>query len=77
MPISLYARKLAVKNWERIRNGQGNKILIDTYRVSGRSWESMINKMLQGNGMVNFYANRKKHKKETTVYFQKVTRNIK
>ena len=36
VPLSLYAMKLAIKNWERIRKTKANCILMESYRESER-----------------------------------------
>ena len=57
IPLSLWALKFAVKNWERIRMGQGNEVLIDAYKDSEVSWDSTMRSVLESNGMMNFYIN--------------------
>ena len=54
-PLSLHARKFAVKNWERIRMEQGNEILVAAYKSGDLSWDSNIKTLLESNGMLNFY----------------------
>ena len=55
IPLNIWALKFAVKNWERIRLGHGNKILIDGYKDSEVSWDAVIKSVLESNGMMNFY----------------------
>ena len=49
--LSIWAMKFAVKNWERIRLGRGNKILIDGYNNDSEvSWDASINPIPYGGG---------------------------
>ena len=57
IPLSLFATKFAIKNWERIRLGQGNEILTASYKDCDLSWDSSIKSLLDSNGMLNFYMN--------------------
>ena len=57
IPLSVWALKFSVKNWERIRLGHGNKILLDGYNDSEISWDARIKTVLESNGMMNFYVN--------------------
>ena len=58
IPLSIWAMKFAVKNWERIRLGRGNEILIDGYNNDSEvSWDARIKSALESNGMMNFYIN--------------------
>ena len=54
-PLSLCAAKFFVKNWERIRLGSGNEILIDTYKEGDICWDLSIKSLLETNGMLNYY----------------------
>ena len=54
-PLSICAAKFSVKNWERIRLGVGNEILIDAYKEGVESWDLSIKSLLESNGMLNFY----------------------
>ena len=56
-PLKLSAVKFAIKNWERIRMGKGNDILIGSYRDDDISWDANIKRLLELNGMQNFYEN--------------------
>ena len=59
-PLSLNAIKLAVKNWERIRLGNANKVLLASYRESlegSLTWISGIKNVLETNGMLCFFQN--------------------
>ena len=55
IPLSIWAAKFSVKNWERIRLGEGNEILINTYKEGNFCWDSSIKSLLETNGMLNFY----------------------
>ena len=55
IPLSVSAVKFAVKNWERIRLGNGNEILTDAYKDGELSWDLCIKSLLECNGMLNFY----------------------
>ena len=55
IPLSLWAAKFSVKNWERIRLGIGNEILITGYKEGDKSWDRSIKTLLESNGMLNFY----------------------
>ena len=54
-PLKLSAIKFAIKNWERIRIGMGNEILIGSYKDGDISWDANIKRLLELNGMQNFY----------------------
>ena len=56
-PLKLSAIKFAIKNWERIRIGMGNEILIGSYKDGDISWDANIKRLLELNGMQNFYEN--------------------
>ena len=55
IPLSISAVKFALKNWERIRLGQGNEILTDAYKDGELCWDLCIKSHLESNGMLNFY----------------------
>ena len=55
IPLSIWAAKFSVKNWERIRLGSGNEILIDVYKEGDGCWDLSIKSLLETNGMLNFY----------------------
>ena len=42
IPLSISAVKFALKNWERIRLGQGNEILTDAYKDGELCWDLCI-----------------------------------
>ena len=54
-PLSLSAIKFAIKNWERIRLEQGNKLLVNGYNDSDISWGTSIRTTLELNGMLSFF----------------------
>ena len=57
VPLTLFSTKLAVKNWERIRKGKGNSILIDVFKNSDDSWDSRVKDVLNLYHMSDFYFN--------------------
>ena len=60
VPLSLYAIKLAIKNWERIRNNRANCLLITSYKessIENLPWILNIRKVLEENGMLNHFLN--------------------
>ena len=56
-PLNLSATKFAVKNWERIRIGKGNSLLLGSYKDGESSWDMNIKQILESNGMQSFYNN--------------------
>ena len=60
VPLYLYALKFSIKNWERMRNGVGNTILLESSKITldnNISWVDGIKKNLETNGMLNFFEN--------------------
>ena len=60
IPMHLHATKFAIKNWERIKRGQANMVLLASYRDSldeNLPWTINIKSTLEKNGMLNFYVN--------------------
>ena len=57
VPLSLFSTKLCIKNWERIRKGKGNSILIDVFKHSDDSWDSHVKNVLGLYNMNSFYEN--------------------
>ena len=55
VPLTLWAKKFAVKNWERIRLGSGNEVLLEAYNKGTSSWDSSIRSLLEHNGMLSLY----------------------
>ena len=61
VPFHFESVKLATKNWERIRYGEGNAFLRDSVDDSTRNnlqWTESIRTRLTQCGMLNFYLNR-------------------
>ena len=54
-PLSLWATKYAIKNWEHIHLGHGNEILIKGYDDFDISWGTRIRATLELNGLQNFF----------------------
>ena len=57
-PLSFEARRLAIKNWERIKAGRGNPLLVDSYKDSlgeRLPWTSLIKHTLENNGFLGLY----------------------
>ena len=57
-PLSFEAMRLAIKNWERIKAGRGNPLLIDSYRdslVERLPWMSLIRHSLESRGFLGLY----------------------
>ena len=57
-PIYINAIKLGIKNWERIRMGDANSILLASYvdsSVMNLSWTAGIKRHLEGNGLLNHF----------------------
>ena len=60
IPMHIYAAKLAVNNWERIKRGQANCVLLASYRDAievNLPWLLGIKSVLERNAMLNFYLN--------------------
>ena len=57
IPLHLYASKFAIKNWERIRMGIGNEILLESCQnsVENQGWLHRIKQTLESNEMSNVY----------------------
>ena len=58
IPMHIYTAKLAVKNWERIKRGQANCVLLASYRDAievNLPWLLGITSVLERNAMLNFY----------------------
>ena len=55
IPLHIWAAKFAIKNWERIRLGSGNEILLEAYKEGAVCWDLSIKSLLETNGMLNFY----------------------
>ena len=60
VPLHLYAKKLAIKNWERIRKNMANCLLIESYKEcknENLSWVVGLKQILEVNGMSSFFLN--------------------
>ena len=60
IPLEILAKKLAVKNWERIRKQHANDLLLASYNdalVEDLPWISSIKTILESKGMLNFFIN--------------------
>ena len=60
VPLPLQAVKLAIKNWERIKQQKANMLLLASYRdatTENLMWISTIKNYLEANGMLNFFLN--------------------
>ena len=57
IPLHIYASKFAIKNWERIRMGIGNEILLESCQnsVENQGWLHRIKQTLESNEMSNVY----------------------
>ena len=55
IPLHIWVVKFAIKNFERIFLGSGNKILLEAYKEGGVCWDLSIKSPLEINGMPNFY----------------------
>ena len=65
VPLQLFAVKLAIKNWERIRHGKANALLMASYvdaTKENSQWISTIKEYLEKNGMLNLFINPYKNK---------------
>ena len=60
VPMHFYAKKFAIKNWERIKRGKANSILLASYTDSTEEnlpWTNGVKSILEKNGMLSFYLN--------------------
>jgi hypothetical protein len=58
VPIVFDAKRLSIKNWERIIRGKGNKPLLDSFKDSldlSLPWTTQIKSNLENIGLLNFY----------------------
>ena len=58
VPLDLFAKKMATKNWERIRKNNANCLLLESYKESTDeklSWILGIKQTLERNGMASFF----------------------
>ena len=57
-PISIEAKKLSIKNWERIKKGNANTLLLASYQDAMQEdlpWISQIKSTLERNGFLSLY----------------------
>ena len=57
-PLSFDAKKISIKNWERIIRGKANILLMESYQESlelDLPWISSIKSTLENIGLLNFY----------------------
>ena len=60
IPLEIYAKKHAVKNWERIRKGMANPLVLASYRdalANNLLWTARLKLTLEENGMLTFFVN--------------------
>ena len=60
VPLDILAVKLAIKNWERIKQRRANPLLMKSYLDAMNQnllWISTIKEYLENNGMLNLYIN--------------------
>jgi hypothetical protein len=59
IPLNLFASKFAIKNWERMKKGIGNEILLESCNNSldDEGWLHKVKLTLETNGMLNFFEN--------------------
>ena len=71
VPLHISAVKLSVKNWERIRKGLANEVLLASYAESTTlPWLSGIKSKLETNGMLSFYQDL--HADKPTFIYKKI-----
>ena len=70
IPLTLYAIKMAIKNWERINSKKGGNLITTSYESSlleNLTWPNSIRSKLAEIGMsVSFWGDRETHKKAFT-----------
>ena len=60
IPMNIYAIKMAVKNWERIKKNNANSLVLASYRDALEEnllWVANLKNILENNGMLNFFIN--------------------
>ena len=60
VPLSLYAIKSAIKNWERIKSGNTNSMVSYSYKQASEYnllWLKNIQNLLERNGLACFFQN--------------------
>ena len=76
-PISIEAKKLSVKNWERIRKGQANVYLLASYQDAMNQellWINQIKKVLETNGFLSLYID--DHSSKPLFVFKKISERL-
>ena len=76
-PISIEAKKLSVKNWERIRKGQANVYLLASYQDAMNQellWINQIKKVLETNGFLSLYID--DHSSKPLFVFKKLSERL-
>ena len=74
VPIVFEAKKLSIKNWERIKKGEGNSLLIASYRNAMEDsllWIDMIKSTLTANDFLCLYQDVGCRPLKTTLCLQK------
>ena len=69
--LNLECIKFGIKNWERIRMGSGNAIILDTYRDAlkeGLPWLKGVEEHLDSNNLNYFYRRKEFHNKYPFIY---------
>ena len=60
IPLNIYAIKMAVKNWERIKKNNANSLVLASYRdamAENLPWVISVKHILENNGMFSFFTN--------------------
>ena len=76
-PISIEAKKLSIKNWERIKKGDANDLLIASYQDAineGLPWISQIKTTLETNGFLSLYLD--DHSTKPVFVFKKLSERL-
>ena len=58
VPITFHAKKLAIRNWERIQRGNGNILLLASHKYAVQNnfpWSSAIRDTFASNGLQDIY----------------------
>ena len=58
IPITFYAKKMAIKNWERIHLENANTLLIASHKYAMKEnlpWETSIRSLFSANGMLDLF----------------------
>ena len=60
IPLKIYCIKQAVKNWERIKKGNANPVLLSSYNDAMKenlAWVNGLKNHLEKNGMLSLFIN--------------------